>query len=127
MGLEVIEKLCASLSLKDREGLVHKLHIDLKEGGAQKMALVLAGKILSPDLVNREAFRSLIARIWKLRGGVEIELVTNNIYVFHFQLLEDRHKVLAGGLWSFDDSLIVLEEPRGKGDIKGLKFEKVEF
>ncbi|TXG51132.1 hypothetical protein EZV62_023656 [Acer yangbiense] len=91
------------------------------------MALCLAGKILSPDLVNIDTFRSLIARIWKLKGGVEIEVVTNNVYAFHFQLPEDRRKVFVGGPWTFDDSLIVLEEPIRKGSIKGLKFDKVEF
>ncbi|TXG53482.1 hypothetical protein EZV62_022651 [Acer yangbiense] len=91
------------------------------------MALCLAGKILSPDLVNRDAFRSLISRIWKVRGGVEIEVVTNNVYAFHFQLSEDRRKVFTSGPWNFDDSLIVLEEPTGTGSIKGLKFDRVDF
>ncbi|KAK2659342.1 hypothetical protein Ddye_005875 [Dipteronia dyeriana] len=127
MASKEIEKLCAYLSLKEREGPIHKLHEGLKEGGAQKLALCLSGKNLSPDLVNREAFRSVISRIWKLRGSVEIEAITNNIYVFYFQLPEDHWKVMAGGLWSFDDALIVLEEPMGKGAIKGLRFNTVEF
>ncbi|TXG49311.1 hypothetical protein EZV62_025186 [Acer yangbiense] len=127
MGLEEIERLCASMSIKDREGPVRTLNAGLKMGGAQKMALCLAGKILSPDLVNMDAFRSLIARIWKVRGGVEIEVITNNVYAFHFQLSEDRRKVFASGPWKFDDSLIVLEEPTGTRSIKGLKFDKVDF
>ena len=121
MGSETIEKLCASLSLKDREGPVRKLQDELKVAGAQKMALCLAGKVLSLDLVNREAFRSLISRIWKVQGGVEIEAITNNKYAFHFQTIEDRRKVLSGGLWSFDNALIILEEPAGKGAIASLK------
>ncbi|TXG67435.1 hypothetical protein EZV62_008710 [Acer yangbiense] len=128
MGFEVIEKLCASLSLKDREGSIRKLQDELKVAGAQKMALCLVGKILSVDLVNREAFKSLISRIWKVQsGGVEIEAITNNIYAFHFQMVEDRRKILAGGLWSFDNALIVLEEPAGKGVIASLKFSIAEF
>ena len=66
MVVAEIEKLCASLSLKDREGPVRTRHNDLKDAGAQKMALCLAGKILSPDLINRVAFRSVIARIWRI-------------------------------------------------------------
>ncbi|TXG70029.1 hypothetical protein EZV62_004964 [Acer yangbiense] len=38
------------------------------------MALCLAGKILSPNLVNRDAFRALIPMIWKPRGSVDIEV-----------------------------------------------------
>ncbi|KAK3227088.1 hypothetical protein Dsin_006950 [Dipteronia sinensis] len=91
------------------------------------MALCLVGKILSPDLINREAFRSLITRIWKVQEGVEIEVISNNIYAFHFHSINDRIKFLSGGPWSFDDVLIVLEEPTGKGAIKSLKFNMAEF
>ncbi|KAK3218022.1 hypothetical protein Dsin_011992 [Dipteronia sinensis] len=73
MNKEEIGKLCASLSLIDREEPVHKLQDELKAAGAQKLALCLAGKILSPDLINRDAFRTLISKIWKVRGEVEIE------------------------------------------------------
>ncbi|KAK2640714.1 hypothetical protein Ddye_022477 [Dipteronia dyeriana] len=31
------------------------------------------------------------------------------------------------GPWSFDRALLVLEEPTGKGDIHGMKFNKVAF
>ncbi|TXG51584.1 hypothetical protein EZV62_024108 [Acer yangbiense] len=75
MGSEDIVNLCASLSVKEREGPVHTLRDGLKVGRAQKMVLCLAGKILSPDLVNREAFRAVISKIWRLRGGVEVEKV----------------------------------------------------
>ncbi|TXG48428.1 hypothetical protein EZV62_027722 [Acer yangbiense] len=71
--------MCASLSIREKEGPVHKLHNGLKVGWAMKMALCLAGKIFSPDLVNRDAFRALIPRIWKLQEGVEIEVVTKPI------------------------------------------------
>ncbi|KAK4850456.1 hypothetical protein QYF36_006908 [Acer negundo] len=78
------------------------------------MALCPAGKLMSPDLINREAFRSLIARIWKIQEGVEIEVISNIIYAFHFQSMDDRRRVLMGGPWSFDEALIVLKEPGGK-------------
>ncbi|KAK1550870.1 hypothetical protein Q3G72_026149 [Acer saccharum] len=41
--------------------------------------------------------------------------------------MDDRWKVLAGGPWSFDNALIVLEEPAGKGAIRSLKFSTAEF
>ena len=94
---------------------------------SSKDGLCLAGKILSPDLVNREASKAVISKIWELWGGFEVKVITNHIFVFHFQLPKDHQKVLTGGPWSFDDALIVLEEPTRKGDIKGLKFDVVEF
>ncbi|TXG70717.1 hypothetical protein EZV62_005652 [Acer yangbiense] len=121
MGSEEIKRLYASMSLKEKEGPVWRLQDGLKAVGAKKMALCLAGKIQAPDLINREAFRSLIAKIWKVQQGVEIEVISNNIYAFHFQSVDDRRKVLLGGPWSFDDALIVLEELAGKGAITSLK------
>ncbi|KAK2636682.1 hypothetical protein Ddye_031474 [Dipteronia dyeriana] len=120
-------RISASLSLKDGEDLVQRLQDELNIAGAQKMALCLAGRILSPDLINRDEFRSVISTIWKVDGDVEIEVITSNTYAFHFQFPHDKWKVLAGGLWSFDDALIVLEESTGKGALKSLKFIKAEF
>ncbi|KAK2647431.1 hypothetical protein Ddye_014920 [Dipteronia dyeriana] len=127
MSLKEIEKLCASLSLKEREGPMRRLHDELKIVGVQKLGLCLAGRILSLDLINRDAFWLVISKIWRVRGEIEIEAITNNTYAFPFQFHEDRRKVLAGGLWSFDDSLIVLEEPSGKAAITSMKFNSVEF
>ncbi|TXG64262.1 hypothetical protein EZV62_011256 [Acer yangbiense] len=127
MGTEEIVNLCASMSLKEREGPVRRLQDELKVAGERKMALCLAGRILSQDLINRYAFRNVISRIWKVRGDVEIEVINSNTYAFHFQFPEDRRKVLAGGPWSFNDSLIVLEELTGKGALRSLKFCKADF
>ncbi|TXG72019.1 hypothetical protein EZV62_000598 [Acer yangbiense] len=117
------------MSLTEREGPVRRLQGMLKEVGAKKLALCLAGKILSREPINREAFCSLIVRIWKVQGGggVEIEVISTNIYAFHFQSFDDRKRVLMGGPWSFDGALIVLEEPEGKGAINSLLFNSVDF
>ncbi|KAK4857298.1 hypothetical protein QYF36_026652 [Acer negundo] len=83
--------------LEGAGGFCAKIHDELKVVGEQKMALCLAGKILSSDLVNRKAFRSLITRIWKVQERVEIEVISNHIYAFHFQSMDGRRKVLMGG------------------------------
>ncbi|TXG48799.1 hypothetical protein EZV62_024674 [Acer yangbiense] len=41
--------------------------------------------------------------------------------------LEDKKKVLSRGPWHFDKSLIVLEDPKGPGDISKMKFDRVSF
>ncbi|TXG60337.1 hypothetical protein EZV62_014910 [Acer yangbiense] len=57
----------------------------------------------------------------------EIEVITGNTFSFTFQNANDRWLVLHGGLWSFDKAILVLEESMGKGDIKGMCFNKVAF
>ncbi|KAK2638135.1 hypothetical protein Ddye_025930 [Dipteronia dyeriana] len=41
--------------------------------------------------------------------------------------MEDRRMVLQGGPWRFDKALLVLEEPKGKGDIREMAFNRVAF
>ncbi|KAK1560673.1 hypothetical protein Q3G72_029522 [Acer saccharum] len=93
------------------------LDMELKHHGKHKMALSLSGKMLSTKLINGKAFMSLIARVWQVRECKEIENVSRNVFTFTFMNEEDKRKVLAGGHWTFDRSLIVLEEPTGMKDI----------
>ncbi|KAL5777051.1 hypothetical protein ACOSP7_009977 [Xanthoceras sorbifolium] len=54
---------------------------------------------------------------------LEIEMVGDNVFVFHFQSLEDKAMVWSRGPWHFDKNLIVLEKPVGPGVISQLKFK----
>ncbi|KAK3193759.1 hypothetical protein Dsin_025069 [Dipteronia sinensis] len=91
------------------------------------MSFCLVGKIFSPRLINREAFISPMARIWCVSEGMEIEIVSGNIFAFYFKNKEDRSWVLSGGPWSFYRCLIVLEIPVGTGDISRMSFNHEEF
>ncbi|KAL5764169.1 hypothetical protein ACOSP7_016517 [Xanthoceras sorbifolium] len=59
--------------------------------------------------------------------SVEVEVVRQNIFAFHFTCDADRRQVLVGGPWSFDGVLLVLEEPKGLGDFNKMKFQYVDF
>ncbi|KAK3213213.1 hypothetical protein Dsin_017919, partial [Dipteronia sinensis] len=50
-------------------------------------------------------------KIWRVDGGVEIESVEGNIFAFFFRNMEDLHKILRGGPWSFDQAIIVFDKP----------------
>ncbi|TXG66222.1 hypothetical protein EZV62_007497 [Acer yangbiense] len=127
MNENEIARLCASMTLKEREGPVRKLQADLKNDGLRRLATSLVGKVLSPKPVNRDGFRVVMRKIWKTRDEVEIEALKDNIFAFHFQNPDDKRKIISGGPWSFNDALIVMEEPEGKGDIIHMQFTKVEF
>ncbi|KAK1562919.1 hypothetical protein Q3G72_019123 [Acer saccharum] len=60
-------------------------------------------------------------------NGVEIEVVTCNVFAFHFKSQEDRRQIWVGGPLTFDDDLIVLEKHTCKGEISMLAFNRVEF
>ncbi|KAK4853534.1 hypothetical protein QYF36_010660 [Acer negundo] len=78
MSSDEIEKLYASLSLRDHEGPVCRLQDGLKDAGAKKMTLCLGGKLLSPDLINRDAFRSLIARIGEFKRVLTVKTTSHS-------------------------------------------------
>ncbi|KAK2647289.1 hypothetical protein Ddye_014778 [Dipteronia dyeriana] len=127
MNAEEILKLCASMTLMERERPVRRLQTDLKEAGLQRMATSLIGKVLSRKTVNKEAFWSVMRKIRQTRDWVEIEPITANVFAFHCQNAGDKEKIIVGGPWSFDDSLIVIKEPEGKGDVHRMCFNRAEF
>ncbi|KAL5779625.1 hypothetical protein ACOSQ2_010362 [Xanthoceras sorbifolium] len=127
MDAAEIASLCESLSLSENDGPITQLGSDLRRLGSEKLALSLVGKIISNKAVNREAFRSTIPRIWKISHDMDIEILANNVFVFNFRNLADRKRILAGGPWNFDNSLLVLEEPSGIGDIGSMSFSLIEF
>ncbi|KAL5776413.1 hypothetical protein ACOSP7_009339 [Xanthoceras sorbifolium] len=126
MNSDKIAELCAALHLSDEEGPVHSVGGNVKIEGSKKLALSLVGKLLAGRQTNREAFRIMIPKIWRLTNEVSVELVRDNIFTFHFQNALDKNRVLAGGPGNFDNSLLILEEPRGWGDISKMILKRCE-
>ncbi|TXG69352.1 hypothetical protein EZV62_004287 [Acer yangbiense] len=127
MNSEEIARLCANMTLREKDDLVQSLQSELRTAGIQRMALSLVGKVLTNKMVNREAFMGLIGRIWRVEEGLEIELVKHNVFKFQFYSAIDRCRVLECGPWTFDGALIVLEEPSGKGVVDKMRFNYSEF
>ncbi|KAK3212448.1 hypothetical protein Dsin_017154 [Dipteronia sinensis] len=92
-----------------------------------RMSLCVVGKVLSNKKVNREAFMRVIRRIWQVDDGLDIESVTANMFTFHFRDEDDMSRVISGSPWSFDDALIALERPSGKGTVESLGFNWADF
>ncbi|TXG66785.1 hypothetical protein EZV62_008060 [Acer yangbiense] len=125
MNPDEISRLCAELSIHGTEEKLWSVQDTVTKATEKKLDLCLVGKLLSPKHVNRETFRAVILRIWQTT--VDIEMVQDNMYLFYFRNPGDRFRVLAGGPWSFDNCLIVLEKLKGVGDIARLPFDRVVF
>ncbi|KAL5823584.1 hypothetical protein ACOSQ3_021568 [Xanthoceras sorbifolium] len=122
-----ITQLCKALSLSERDGPISQLDESLKRLGERKLELSLVGRFITNKLVNREAFCATISRIWRTTQEVDVETLQGNIYAFYFKNQMDRLFVLAERPWTFDKALLVLEEPRGKGDLGSMELNKIEF
>ncbi|KAL5763354.1 hypothetical protein ACOSP7_019618 [Xanthoceras sorbifolium] len=111
----------------DVEAPVVQVDRKLKKVGDKKLGLCLVGKVITNKQVNREAFQGIILKIWRTTQDFDIEVLKENTFIFHFRNQLDHKRVLAGGPWSFDRWLFVLEEPSGAGHLTGMKFNEVEF
>ncbi|KAL5839078.1 hypothetical protein ACOSQ4_011686 [Xanthoceras sorbifolium] len=127
MEPDEIASRCAKLSLSEDDGPIARLDDDLKEKGLRRMALSLVGKVISNRDINREAFKNTMVTIWRTKQDVEIELIGSNLFVFCFGCPWDRKRVLEGGPWSFDRSLLVLKEATGIGRVAELDFTFTPF
>ncbi|KAL5831266.1 hypothetical protein ACOSQ4_016620 [Xanthoceras sorbifolium] len=127
MASKDIADLCLSFSLEDRDKPSIKLDGRLQEVGSMKLASCLADKLISNKLVNREAFRAIIPKSWRIRYGVKVEVVHENTFVFQFEDVMDRNCVLKGGSWSFNNALLVLEASTGSGALATMLFSYAEF
>ncbi|TXG47986.1 hypothetical protein EZV62_027280 [Acer yangbiense] len=125
MDQEEIVRLCASLSLKSKEETLWSIRDTLKDSAGRKLDLCLVGKVLTNKHINREAFRTVMPKVWQTTLGVEV--VQDNTFLFYFHNQGDRFRIFSGGPWSFDNSLLVLEKPLGLGDVASLAFNRVDF
>ncbi|TXG48328.1 hypothetical protein EZV62_027622 [Acer yangbiense] len=94
MSSEDITRLCANMSLLEKEGPVQRPRVGLKKAGAQRLALCLVGKVLNNKVVNRDAFLGLISKIWKVKNGLEIESVTTKNAFLRVRVRLDVEKSL---------------------------------
>jgi hypothetical protein len=117
MGLEMegeLERKCSKISLTEGE----KVGLKISEGEVVETRVkgenCLVGKIWAEKSVNKEAFRMMLSRLWRLVGHVIFKELHDNLWLFEFSDGEDRRRVLKGRPWSFDRHVIVLKEFDGK-------------
>ncbi|XP_042974779.1 uncharacterized protein LOC122306417 [Carya illinoinensis] len=89
--------------------------------------LCLAALVVSERGVNKGAFKATMTRIWNAEGGLSFKDFGRNKFLIEFQNLSVKNKVLAGRPWSFDRSLICLQECKGKQALKDIQFELEPF
>ncbi|KAL7264932.1 hypothetical protein ACSBR1_002812 [Camellia fascicularis] len=69
----------------------------------------LVGKILAPKILHKPAVTKILLTAWKPRASVSITPWKENLYLFQFDDLEDRSRVLLEAPWSVMGSLLVLQ------------------
>ncbi|KAL5582061.1 hypothetical protein UlMin_014503 [Ulmus minor] len=72
-----------------------------------------AGKIISSKSFTKHSVKRVLLRAWTLKGRWDITEITRsdpNMFIFEFQLEQDRHWVIDKGPWSINGEILTLTE-----------------
>jgi hypothetical protein len=124
---EDLESMCRRISLTEGE----KNSSTLSEGEIadvqEKGDRCLMGKIWSEKYTNKEAFKYVLSRLWRTMESVVFKELQDNLWLFEFADIEDKERVLAGRLWSFDWQILVINEFDGKTPPSQMEFMHSPF
>jgi hypothetical protein len=107
---ELIGSLGDSISLMEgeRQGLIitedETAELHLKSGRC------LVGKLMSERRVHKEAFQSMMSKIWKTLESVHFKELHDNLWLLEFGNESDKRRIKEGRPWLFDRSVLVLKE-----------------
>jgi hypothetical protein len=79
---------------------------DLRSKGTK----CLMGRLGPIKKFNREAFKSLMVRIWCVEGKLIFKELQDHIWLFEFSEEKDKKRVLEGQPWSYDRTILVLND-----------------
>lgn len=113
-----LEEMYARLVLEEEEegGVM----VAEKEIQGHKETFVLVGKFLTEKNINFQAMQNVMASLWRPREGMEIHDIGGFKYSFVFYHIMDLHKVIEGGPWSFEQSMLVYEKLNGGEDAQSI-------
>lgn len=123
-----VQKQLEKLGLKEEESkrVVEIKDDDIDETDRDFQSSV-ACKSLSIQTIKADGFSNLMPKIWGLEGNIKITKAGKNLFICKFRNQRFKNRVIWGGPWSFDDAIILFEEPKGNSSIEELDFRYVDF
>ncbi|XP_041009301.1 uncharacterized protein LOC121253336 [Juglans microcarpa x Juglans regia] len=108
-----LEELWKSFSLSDQERAEVEIPQEevAREVGKGKLCIMVL--VIYERMVNKEAFRFTMAKVWSTVGWVQFKEMGHNKFLVEFQLQQDKQKVLQGRPWTFDRFLVCMEDLEG--------------
>lgn len=125
-GKEEILNLLENLKIAEEKRLVEIEDDDIDDMD-KDFQNSIACKIFTTKYINPEVFSAMMPRIWGLEGWVKIEKAGTNVYLCKFRRTRDKARVTRGGPWSYDDAILIFDEPKGSSSVEELEFKFVSF
>lgn len=103
-----MENLYAKLTIEDEEegGVI----IGAEEIQENKETFVIIGRFLTEKNINFQAMKNVLASLWRPKEGMEIHDLGGYRYSFVFYHVMDVQRVMEGGPWSFEQSMLVYKK-----------------
>ncbi|XP_062146783.1 uncharacterized protein LOC133854564 [Alnus glutinosa] len=74
----------------------------------------LVGSLGVPKKLNKEAFKAVLVRIWRLGRNLFLKEIQENLWLFEFSEEGDKVKVMDGRPWSYDRTILILNDFDGQ-------------
>ena len=107
---ESLEEMWNRLSLTEEEQSEVVVEREWVDDGAEVGNKCLLGKLLLRRAFNTEAMRLVFLKIWRIKSGMTIREVGERLFLFYFEDALERDKAFQKQPWSFNKSLLVLNE-----------------
>nr|XP_023910504.1 uncharacterized protein LOC112022158 [Quercus suber] len=104
---DVVERM-TSLKLTSKEEEDIQVSDEGRLDELEGCALSLIGKFLTCKPFNRKAAKNTLRQAWGLDKDLQISEVGINLFQFKFQSEYELDRILRGGLWTFDNQLLML-------------------
>ena len=103
--------------------------IAISEEGRQEeiesCVLSLIGKILTCKPFNKKATQNTLRRAWGRNEELQIIEVGANLFQFKIRSEYEMERVWKGGLWTFDNQVLMLRKWKSRMTTKNVQFEAV--
>jgi hypothetical protein len=70
----------------------------------------LIGKVWTKEKITKEAFKTVMAKIWRAEQSITFREVQDNLWIFEFTDEDTKPRVLEGRPWSFDRHILVIND-----------------
>ena len=87
----------------------------------------LIGKLVLNKRANVEVMKNVLCNVWKVTARMTIKEVGDRLYVFHFEDNLEKERVRLTQPWSFNKSLLVLENFDGKVQPEEINLPRIQI
>jgi hypothetical protein len=91
---ELIDKMGGRLKLSDGESIGITITADDTADLRLKSGRCLVGRIMSERRIQKEAFQTLMTRLWKPAREVFFKELNDNLWLIEFSTIDDKRRIL---------------------------------